>query len=148
MSFTDISYLELWQPLSSVERNHLSNFSGIYPDWSCDRDQIGLFLKISLATGNHVIQFHLQHMGRWVTHLGVFSRPSHNTRKWQLCQKLACHNLGDSSFTAGVNRLSSWCGSSGPAEEHYLFMVPMLEHTAQVGREQAELLDCRKCLSW
>ena len=25
-------------------------------------------------------------------------------------------------------------------------MVPTLEHTAQVSREQAELLDCRKCL--
>ena len=71
-------------------------------------------------------------MGRWrVNHLGVFSRPSHKTRKWQLCQKLACHNLGDSSFTAGVNRPSSRCGSSGPAEEHYLFMVPTLEHKAQ-----------------
>ena len=27
MSFTDISYLELWQPLCSVEQNHLCNFS-------------------------------------------------------------------------------------------------------------------------
>ena len=27
-------------------------------------------------------------------------------------------------------------------------MVPMVEHTAQVRRVQAEVLDCRKCLSW
>ena len=26
MLFTDISYLELWQPLSSMEQNHLCNF--------------------------------------------------------------------------------------------------------------------------
>ena len=26
MSSKDISYLELWQPLCSVERNHLCNF--------------------------------------------------------------------------------------------------------------------------
>ena len=26
MSFTDISYLELWKPLCSMERNHLCNF--------------------------------------------------------------------------------------------------------------------------
>ena len=60
-----------------------------------------------------------------------FSLGLHKTRKWQLCQKLACLNLGDSSFTAEVNRSSSRCGSSGPAEEHYLFMVPTLEHKAQ-----------------
>ena len=29
------------------------------PGWSCGLDQIGLFLKSSLATGNHVIQYHL-----------------------------------------------------------------------------------------
>ena len=29
------------------------------PDWSWGQDQIGLFLKIDLATGNHVIQYHL-----------------------------------------------------------------------------------------
>ena len=28
MSLKDISYLELWQPLCSVERNHLFNFGG------------------------------------------------------------------------------------------------------------------------
>ena len=27
MSFTDISYLELWQNLCSMERNHFCNFS-------------------------------------------------------------------------------------------------------------------------
>ena len=27
-------------------------------------------------------------------------------------------------------------------------MLPTMEHTAQVSREQAELLDCLKCLSW
>ena len=29
------------------------------PDWSCSQDQIGLFLKSDLATGNHVSQYHL-----------------------------------------------------------------------------------------
>ena len=29
------------------------------PDWPCGQDQIGLFLKIDLATGNHGSQFHL-----------------------------------------------------------------------------------------
>ena len=29
------------------------------PDWSCGQDQIGLFLKIDLATGNHVSHYHL-----------------------------------------------------------------------------------------
>ena len=29
------------------------------PDWSWDLDQIGLFLKIDLATGNHVSQYQL-----------------------------------------------------------------------------------------
>ena len=81
-------------------------------DWSCAQNQIGLLLKIDLATGNHVGQTATCIM--WVdgayypgraTHLGVFSRPSHKTRKWQLCQKTAFHNLGDSSFIAGVNRL-------------------------------------------
>ena len=32
--------------------------------------------------------------------VSYFSRPLHKTRKWQLCQKLACYNLGDKSFTA------------------------------------------------
>ena len=35
------------------------------PDWSCDWDQADLFLKISFATNNHLIQYHLQHVGRW-----------------------------------------------------------------------------------
>ena len=30
MLFKDISYLELWQPFSSVERSHLCNSSGYY----------------------------------------------------------------------------------------------------------------------
>ena len=30
--FKDISYLELWQPFYSVERNHLCNFSSKYQD--------------------------------------------------------------------------------------------------------------------
>ena len=30
MSFKDISSLELWQPLCSVDRNHLCNFGRIY----------------------------------------------------------------------------------------------------------------------
>ena len=30
MSFKDISYLELWQPLCSMERNHLCNFGRVY----------------------------------------------------------------------------------------------------------------------
>ena len=68
-----------------------------------------------------------------LTHLGVFSRPSHKTKKWQLCQKLACHNLGESCFTAGVNRPTSRCCSSGPAKEHYKFMVPMVEHIVPNG---------------
>ena len=29
------------------------------PDWSCGQDQIGLFLKIDLVTGNHVSQYYL-----------------------------------------------------------------------------------------
>ena len=44
---------------------------------------------------------------------------------------------GLSCYTAGVNRPSSRCGSSGPAKEHYLFMVPIPELTVQVSREQA-----------
>ena len=74
------------------------------------------------------------YLGR-VTHLGVFSRPLSKTRKWQLCQKLACLNLGDSSFTAGVYRPTSRCCSSGPTVEHDLFMVPTVMHTAQVSRD-------------
>ena len=30
MSFKDISYLELWQPLSSADQNHLLNFGKEY----------------------------------------------------------------------------------------------------------------------
>ena len=29
------------------------------PYWSCGHDQLGLFLKIGLATGNHVGRYHL-----------------------------------------------------------------------------------------
>ena len=29
------------------------------PDWSCGPDQIGLVLRNGLATGNHVIQYHM-----------------------------------------------------------------------------------------
>ena len=43
------------------------------PDWSCSQDQIGLFLKIDLATGNHVSQYHLYHVGR----LGLLTREGH-----------------------------------------------------------------------
>ena len=32
MLFKDISYLELWRPLHSVERNHLYNFDRGYPE--------------------------------------------------------------------------------------------------------------------
>ena len=32
MSFNDISYLELWHPFCSVERNHLCNFSRRYQE--------------------------------------------------------------------------------------------------------------------
>ena len=30
MLFKDISYLELWQPLCSVDRNHLCNFDSLH----------------------------------------------------------------------------------------------------------------------
>ena len=30
MLFKDISYLELWQPLSSAERNHLCNYGRLH----------------------------------------------------------------------------------------------------------------------
>ena len=37
MSFKDISYLELWQPLYSVDRNHLRNFfSRHHKEPSCE----------------------------------------------------------------------------------------------------------------
>ena len=37
MPFKGISYLELWQPFCSVERNHLCNFSrGYYEDKFCE----------------------------------------------------------------------------------------------------------------
>ena len=37
MSFKDMSYLELWQPLCSVERNHLCNFGrGYQEDQFCE----------------------------------------------------------------------------------------------------------------
>ena len=37
ISFKDISYLELWQPFRSAERNHLCNFSrGHYGVHSCE----------------------------------------------------------------------------------------------------------------
>ena len=71
-----------------------------------------LLLVIMLAS-------RLGSLTRRVTHLGVFSRPLTKTRKWQLCQKLACHNLGDRSFTVGVTRPSSRCCSCGPMVEHY-----------------------------
>ena len=74
--------------------------------------------------------------------------PLHKARKWQLCLKLAFHNLGDSSFTAGDNRLTARFCSSGPAKKDYQFMVPMVEHTAQVSVVHVELLDCWKGLSW
>ena len=35
MSFKDISYLELWWPLCSVERNHLCNFGRWYYEDQC-----------------------------------------------------------------------------------------------------------------
>ena len=43
-----------------------------------------------------------------------------------------------------VNRLTSRCSSHGAAEEHNYFMVPMVEHTAQVSREQASLFGLPK----
>ena len=37
MPFKGISYLELWQPLSSAERNHLCNFGrGYYEEQFCE----------------------------------------------------------------------------------------------------------------
>ena len=37
MSFKDISYLELWQPFCSAERNHLCNFGRrYYEEQSCE----------------------------------------------------------------------------------------------------------------
>ena len=37
MSFKDISYLELWQPFFSAERNHLCNFGrGHYEEQFCE----------------------------------------------------------------------------------------------------------------
>ena len=36
MPFKDISYLELWQPFCSEERNHLCTFGGEYYDEICE----------------------------------------------------------------------------------------------------------------
>ena len=37
MSFKDISYLELWRPLCSAERNHLCNFGiGYHEEQFCE----------------------------------------------------------------------------------------------------------------
>ena len=37
MLFKDISYLELWQPIGSVEQNHLCNYSrGYYEEQFCE----------------------------------------------------------------------------------------------------------------
>ena len=37
MLFQDISYLELWQPFCSIERNHLCNFGrGCYEEQVCE----------------------------------------------------------------------------------------------------------------
>ena len=37
MSFKDVSYLELWQPLCSVDWNHLCNFErGHHGEHSCE----------------------------------------------------------------------------------------------------------------
>ena len=36
MSFQDISYLELWQPLCSVDWNHLCNFGRRHEEQSCE----------------------------------------------------------------------------------------------------------------
>ena len=37
MSFKDISYLELWQPLSSADQNHLLNFGkGYHEEQFCE----------------------------------------------------------------------------------------------------------------
>ena len=43
---------------NQTNKNHLP-FSQSGLDGSCSQDQIGLFLKIGLATGNHVSQDHL-----------------------------------------------------------------------------------------
>ena len=43
----------------SVYFLNCSSWSRSGPDKSCGQDNIGLFLKIDLATGNHVSQYHL-----------------------------------------------------------------------------------------
>ena len=35
MSFKNISYLELWQPLCSMEQNHLFNFGKVLHEKQC-----------------------------------------------------------------------------------------------------------------
>ena len=70
---------------------------------------------------NQVICFFLQ-IGCVIIHFWhysrIFYRPLHKTRKWQLCRKLACHNLGDCSFTAGDNMPAPRSCRSGPVEEN------------------------------
>ena len=48
--FKDISYLELWQPFCSVERNHLGNFGvGYYEEQFCEIIlNLGLWFRFRL----------------------------------------------------------------------------------------------------
>ena len=53
----DISTQMHWNKNVHKVRQIYMSLSG--PDWSCGQDQLCLFLKIGLATGNHVSQYHL-----------------------------------------------------------------------------------------
>ena len=57
MLFKDISYLELWQPFCSAERNHLCNFGrGYYEEQFCE---------ITLNLGLWLRRYHLKDFFIW-----------------------------------------------------------------------------------
>ena len=50
----DLSYLELWQPLCSVDQNHLCNFGRMHHEEQFCENHLKIFLNLS--SGSHFVK--------------------------------------------------------------------------------------------